>query len=114
MPTVRRMRECAEGTDTSCNDGRCSEVSIHRRAARRDGNERPIIQALEQVGAVVEQMSRPCDLAVTFRFRHYLIEVDNPESKYRKRDEKQLETLERMRIPLVRTAEEALRVIGAM
>lgn len=89
-------------------------MSIHRRAARRDENERQIIDALERVGAKVEQMSRPCDLAVTFRQHHYLIEVDNPESKYRKREQKQLETLERMRIPMVRTADEALRVIGAL
>ena len=89
-------------------------MSLYRRDARRDDNERDIIKALKRVGAQVEQMSRPCDLAVTFRSRHYLIEVDNPESKYRKRKEKQLETLERMRIPLVQTADEALRVIGAL
>ena len=89
-------------------------MSIHRRAARRDDNEPVIIRALRDVGAQVEQMSRPCDLAVTFRARHYLIEVDNPESKYRKREQKQLETLERMRIPMVQTAYEALRVIGAL
>lgn len=89
-------------------------MSLYRRAARRDRNERPIIKALEAVGAVVAPMSKPCDLAVTFRGRHYLLEVDNPESKYRQRDEKQLETLERMRIPMVQTADEALRAIGAM
>lgn len=88
-------------------------MSIYRRAARRDANERPIIRALEAVGAKVEQLSRPCDLAVLFRARHYLIEVDNPESKYRKREPEQLETFERMCIPMVRTADEALRVIGA-
>lgn len=89
-------------------------MSIHRRAARRDNNERPIIEALEAVGAAVEQMSKPCDLAVTFRARHYLIEVDNPESKHRKREKAQLDTFERMQIPLVRTADEALRIIGAL
>lgn len=89
-------------------------MSIHRRAARRDQNEAEIISALRRVGAQVEQMSKPCDLAVKFRYRHYLLEVDNPESKYRKRDAKQLETLERMGIPMVRTAEEALREIGAI
>lgn len=91
-----------------------SAVSIHRRAARRDNNERPIIQALESVGAKVEQMSKPCDLAVTFRGQHFLIEVDNPESKYRKREKDQLETFERMKIPMARTADEALRIIGAL
>jgi hypothetical protein len=87
-------------------------MSINRIAARRDDNEPAVIKALERVGAKVEQMSRPCDLAVSFRGKHYLIEVDNPESKYRKRKQKQLDTFERMRIPMVRSAEEALRVIG--
>ena len=87
-------------------------MSIHRMAARRDDNEPEVIEALERVGAKVEQMSRPCDLAVAFRGKHYLIEVDNPESKYRKRKKKQLDTFERMRIPMVRSAEEALKVIG--
>ncbi len=89
-------------------------MSIHRRAARRDENEPGIIKALEQVGAKVEQMSLPCDLAVKFRDRHYLIEVDNPASKYRKRKPKQLATFEKLAIPMVRTAEEALRLIGAL
>ncbi len=89
-------------------------MSLHRRAARRDANEKPIIEAMEKCGAQVEQMSKPCDLAVSFAGRHYLIEVTNPENKYRKRDPKQVEILKRMRIPEIRTAEEALRIIGAM
>ena len=89
-------------------------MSLHRRDARRDDNERPIIAALERIGAKVEQISQPCDLAVEFRARHFLIEVDNPESKYRKRKQKQLDTFARMRIPMVRTVDEALRVIGAL
>lgn len=89
-------------------------VSLYRRAVRRDQNERDIVDALRKVGAHVVQMSKPCDLAVSFRFRHFLIEVDNPKSKYRQRDEDQLKTLQRMHIPMVRTAEEALRLIGAM
>jgi len=89
-------------------------VSLYRIDARRDDNEPDIIKALKQVGAQVEQIRQPCDLAVTFRERHYLIEVDNPESKYRKRKQKQLETFRRMQIPMVQTPDEALRAIGAI
>ena len=89
-------------------------MSIHRRAARRDDNEPDIVQALEKCGAVVERMSLPCDLAVYFRGNHFLIEVTNPANKYRKRKPVQLDVQGRMRIPQVRTADEALRVIGAM
>jgi hypothetical protein len=89
-------------------------MSLNRYDARRDDNEPGIIRALEDVGAKVEQMRQPCDLAVKFRGRHYLIEVDNPASKYRKRKQKQLDTFAKMDIPMVRTADEALRIIGAM
>ncbi len=89
-------------------------MSLYRIDARRDDNEPEIVKALRKVGAQVEQIRQPCDLAVSFRAQHYLIEVDNPQSKYRKRKEKQLATLERMRIPMVRTADEALRIIGAL
>lgn len=89
-------------------------MSLPRYAAQRDGNEPDIVKALEKVGAKVERMSKPCDLAVQFRGAHYLIEVTNPASKYRKRSPDQLEVLARMRIPEVRTSDEALRIIGAM
>jgi hypothetical protein len=89
-------------------------LSLYRIDARRDDNEPDIIKELKKVGAKVEQLRQPCDLAVTFRGRHYLIEVDNPESKYRKRKQKQLDTFAKMRIPMVQTADDALRVIGAL
>ena len=89
-------------------------MSLHRIDARRDDNEPAIIKALKDVGAQVEQLRQPCDLAVTFRRQHFLIEVDNPASKYRKRKQKQLDTFAKMHIPMVRTADEALRIIGAL
>jgi DNA-binding transcriptional MerR regulator len=89
-------------------------VSLYRIDARRDDNEPDIIKALKEAGAQVEQIRQPCDLAVAFRARHFLIEVDNPESKYRKRKQKQLETFQRMKIPMVQTPDEALRAIGAV
>ncbi len=89
-------------------------MSLYRIDARRDDNEPEIVKALRKVGAQVEQIRQPCDLAVSFRDQHYLIEVENPESKYRKRKQKQLDTFAKMRIPLVRTPDDALRVIGAL
>jgi len=88
-------------------------LSIYRRAQRRDENEPEIVAALERVGAEVERMSQPCDLLVWFRRDHFPIEIDGVK-KYRKRSQKQLETLERMGIPRVKNPEEALRAIGAM
>lgn len=88
-------------------------MSIYRRAQRRDDGEQDIVDALERVGAKVKRMSLPCDLAVLFRGRHYLIEV-NGSTKYRRREPKQIETLTEMEIPIINRPEEALRVIGAM
>lgn len=89
-------------------------MSLNRYAARRDRNEKSIISALRLVGAEVEQMSKPCDLLVKFRFQLFAMEIHNPESKYRRRSPKQLETLRRMGIPIISTADEALRLIGAL
>lgn len=88
-------------------------VSLNRHAARRDENEARIVEDLRKVGAKVEQLDRP-DLIVRFRFRTYLMEVENPQNKYRNREKDQLRFLEEFEIPVVKTSDEALRVIGAI
>lgn len=88
-------------------------MSLPRYAAQRDQNEEPIVKALLNVGAIVERMKQPVDLLVRFRAQVYVLEVDNPENKYRKRKKKQLEFIRDWDVPLVRTAEDALRAIGA-
>ena len=65
------------------------------------------------VGAKVKQLDFP-DLLVRFRFTNFLMEVTNPENKYRVRDEDQRKFLDEFAIPEVRTSDEALRIIGAM
>jgi hypothetical protein len=79
---------------------------------RRDENEGDIVDALRGVGAKVERLDRPCDLLVKFRGVVQVLEVDGI-TKYRKREEKQLRFLHEWQVPLVKTAEEALRAIGA-
>lgn len=49
-----------------------------KKKGRRDANEPEIIQALEAIGATVEQLNRPVDLLVGFRGRNYLLEVKAP------------------------------------
>ena len=46
-----------------------------RRAAKRDANERPIIEALRRIGASVVVMKEPVDLLVGFRGRTVALEV---------------------------------------
>lgn len=88
-------------------------MSLPRYNAQRDANERPIIDALQKF-ALVEQMNRPCDLLVRFRGRVFILEVDNPATKNRKRDDAQLLFLNLWEVPIVQTPEDALRAIGAL
>lgn len=85
-----------------------------RRTSRRDDNEQQIRKALEAVGALVKPLQHPCDLIVRFGGRVWLLEVDNPENKYRKRDQEQLDFLALWRVPIVQTPMQALRAIGAV
>lgn len=87
-------------------------VSMPRYAARRDQTEPDIVSALEGIGAKVERLDQPCDLLVNFRGAIHLLEVDGI-TKNRKRDPKQLEFLRDWQVPLVKTAEDAIRAIGA-
>lgn len=90
-------------------------MSLPRYAAQRDHTEPPIIRALEQVGAQVEQMKEPCDLLVRFRSRVFALEVQGGKrTGTGKRKEKQLTFLRDWEIPIVQTPDEALRAIGAI
>ena len=89
-------------------------MTIKRWAARRDDNESGIVNDLRKVGAKVYPMSKPCDLLVRFAGRLYLMEVANPENKYRQREEAQMKFLNEWEVPIVRTADEAFRIIGAL
>lgn len=80
---------------------------------RRDETEPEIVEALEGVNAEVERLDRPCDLAVWYRGRIFLLECDGI-TAYRKRDPNQLALLTRWGIPIVRTPEAALRAVGAI
>jgi hypothetical protein len=84
-----------------------------RRTSRRDDNEMPIIRALEAIGAQVKPLHRPCDLLVRWRGQIHLLEIDNPASKYRQRDAKQLEFLRLWEVAMVQTPAEAFHAIGA-
>ncbi len=88
-------------------------MSLPRYAQRRDANEPAIVRALEDIGCQVQRMGQPCDLLVRWRGVLHLLEIDNPESKYRQRDRGQLEFLRDWNIPLIQTINDAFRAIGA-
>lgn len=85
-----------------------------------DHNQKPIVDALEAVGASVQSITRVghgCpDLLVGFRRRTYLLEVKNPEADGELNAE-QLEWHSDWRgqpVITVETPNEALRAIGAV
>jgi Holliday junction resolvase len=99
-------------------------MTLHRRAARRDGNEAEIIKALESVGATVVKMSAEGvpDLLVGWRGITHLIEVkqaQDAKAKTQKGKATQAQKEFAMRwtggpIHIVTTKADALRAIGAV
>lgn len=91
---------------------------------RRDANEAEIIRALERVGASVQRVNETgCpDLIVGMRDQLYLLEVKLPAgvrggTSHRELTPAQVKWWQRWKTPrpvIVRSAEEALRAIGAL
>lgn len=58
-----------------------------RRAAKRDGNHNAIVQALEQIGCTVLDLSRlggdAPDILCGYRGESWLLEIKNPEGRNR-------------------------------
>ena len=86
-------------------------MSLNRYAKRRDENEGPIVDGLRAVGCLVRQQDFP-DLAVKYQGRLYWMEVSNPNNRYRKRSDKQLEFLKLWDVPIVESAHEAMTYLG--
>lgn len=94
-------------------------MSLNRYAVRRDAAESAVIDALERVGAQVWPLDYPVDLLVRFRECWHLLEVKTGRGKKQtirvdKRQEAQRNFIQTTNTPIVRTAVEALRAIGAM
>lgn len=89
-------------------------MSLARFAKKRDAAEPEIVQALERVGATVCKLDRPVDLLVNYRKRWFLLEVKSPKAHKDKRQLIQQQFITAMDVPVVRTADEALKAVGAM
>ena len=85
-------------------------MSIKRFSARRDANERGVIQALHRVGARVLKMDA-VDLLVLFRGKLFMLDVKTERGTLTA-NQKQL-IGESWPVKIVYTAEEALKAIGA-
>ena len=98
-------------------------------AAKRDGTESDIVDALMKVGAHVIRLDQPFDLLVAYKGKLTLIEVKDSEYKARplldqqpsmalnktektQRAQRQSLHLEAVHVPVVWTPEQALEAIG--
>lgn len=98
-------------------------MSLKRFATRRDNAERPIIEALEQVGFQVWPLDTPCDLICRKDSwapgRFQALEVKTGRGKKLtvakdKRQETQQNFIASTGTPIVRTPLEALKAVGAI
>lgn len=89
-------------------------MSIHRRNPRRDTNERGIIDALEQIGCTVAQLSAKGipDLLVGYRGKNLLIEVKCEKGKLTE-DQIERHASWMGEIHIARTADEAIKIVTA-
>ena len=87
-------------------------TKVLRYDARRDENEPEIVEALEAVGAKVLRLD-DIDLLVGFRGVNYLLEVKMPKGRLNKKQEKFFRGWVGQ-VNIVRTVNQALRLIGAI
>lgn len=91
-------------------------MGLNRTATRRDGNERPIILALEAVGASVLQISKTGapDLDVGYKGKTYHFEIKVPGATLTPDQIKYHEQWKGSPIYVVTSVPEALTIIGAV
>lgn len=81
---------------------------------RPDTNQKKIIQALRDIGAVVFLIGRPFDLLVGFRGELFLLEVKNPDGEDKLYDSQKKDIIKLnlvgVEVHVVRSREEAIRV----
>ena len=84
-------------------------------AAKRDSNEKEIIQALTGIGAAVQKLSIPghADLVVGFRGNTYLIECKTKRGKLTP-TQIEMRAIWGDYIEIARDVETALRIVGAI
>jgi len=96
-------------------------MSIHRRAAKVDGNQTEIVKALRSVGCSVQSLATVgdgCpDLLVGYRSANILLEVKDgslsPSRRELTEDQEQWHSFWRGRVHIVTSVEEALFAVGA-
>ena len=87
-------------------------MSLNRHNAAVDLNQAAIVDALRKVGATVEIIRRPLDLLVGYQRRTYILEVKQVKGRISQGQEEFLREWQGDIAAVVRSASEALAVIG--
>jgi len=87
-------------------------MSLNRYDAAVDLNQKAIVDALRKVGASVEVIRRPLDLLVGYQRRTYVLEVKQVKGRISQGQEEFLRDWQGDIACVVRSASEALAVIG--
>lgn len=87
-------------------------MSLKRYAAKRDSNEREIIDALKRIGAEVIELSAKGvpDILVGFRGKNYLFEIKSDKGKLTP-DQVKFHQIWTGQVEIIRTVDEALTII---
>lgn len=81
---------------------------------RRDANEQEIVDALKAAGASVRRLHVPADLLIGYRGQTWLIEVKTKHGWSFTAAEREFRLQWHGQLAVVQTAEQALRLIGAI
>lgn len=84
-----------------------------RYAAKVDGNQADIVEALRNIGCVVEIIGRPVDLLVGYRTHNFLLECKQKGKENRKDQQKQRDWMAAWpgQVRVVFTPDEAVKLV---
>lgn len=80
-------------------------------AAKVDGNQQEIVDALRKIGCDVLIVGMPVDLSVGYRSHNFYIEIKRPGEKPRTKTQKEFIKNWKGQVRVVETPEEAIRLV---
>jgi hypothetical protein len=89
-------------------------MSLRRHNAKRDANEREIVEALQAAGASVYRLDQPCDAVLGYRGKTLLIEIKMPGSSLNENQKKFFAEWKGQTPPILRSVDDALTLLESM
>jgi hypothetical protein len=80
--------------------------------AKRDANEKTVVEALQKHGVTVERMDKPVDLLCRYRGCVFLAEVKGIKARRRKEQPTQNAFVDEWDVPLLRTVDDVAEIVA--